>query len=81
MSENHGTAHPLTLAPALWAQSNDITYQGRLQQAGEPFSGTANLQFVLFDAPSGGGQVGPTETRSGWTRGTGRASGGVSVYR
>jgi len=56
----------LTLAPALWAQSSGITYHGRLQQAGDPFSGTANLQFVLFDAPTGGSQVGPTETRIGW---------------
>ena len=49
-----------------WAQATDLTYQGRLQQSGEPFSGTANLQFFLFDAASGGSQIGPVQTRTGW---------------
>jgi len=34
----------------LWAQSTNLTYQGRLQQFGEPFSGNANLKFFLFDS-------------------------------
>ncbi len=56
----------LTLAPALLAQSSEISYQGRLQQSGEPFSGNANLQFFLFNAESGGSQVGSTQTRTNW---------------
>lgn len=46
--------------------STTITYQGQLQQQGQPFDGTANLQFRLFNASSGGSQVGPTQTRNGW---------------
>jgi hypothetical protein len=37
-----------------------MTYQGQLRQAGEPFDGTADLRFSLFDASSGSGQIGPT---------------------
>jgi hypothetical protein len=45
------------------AQSTEITYQGRLQQSGEPFDGTANLRFRLFDSLNGGNQIGPNQTR------------------
>ena len=58
----------LLLPPLAWssapAQDNTITYQGKLQQTGTPFTGTADLEFRLFDQPSGGSQVGPTVTRS-----------------
>jgi hypothetical protein len=40
-----------------------FTYQGRLTDAGNPASGTYDLQFALFDAASGGAQVGTTLTR------------------
>lgn len=43
---------PLTLA----AQETAITYQGQLHENGEPFTGTANLQFQLYDALLGGNQ-------------------------
>ncbi len=48
------------------AQDTTITYQGQLQQAGEPFTGTANLEFRLFNELSGGSQVGTTQTRDDW---------------
>ncbi len=48
------------------AQDSTITYQGQLQEANQPFTGTANLQFQLFDQPTNGSQVGPTETRTNW---------------
>lgn len=48
------------------AQDTAITYQGQLQQSGEPFTGTANLEFRLYSQLSGGSQVGPTQTRSSW---------------
>jgi hypothetical protein len=51
--------------PAL-AQDSTITYQGQLQEGDQPFSGTANLQFLLFDQLTDGSQVGPTETRTNW---------------
>ena len=40
-----------------------FTYQGRLTDAGNPATGTYDLQLALFDAASAGGQVGPTLTR------------------
>ena len=40
-----------------------FTYQGRLSDAGNPGSGTYDLQLVLLDAAAGGSQVGPILTR------------------
>jgi hypothetical protein len=40
-----------------------FTYQGRLTDAGNPADGAYDLQLRLFDASSGGAQVGPTVTR------------------
>jgi hypothetical protein len=40
-----------------------FTYQGRLTDAGNPASGAYDLQLALFDAASGGAQVGPTLSR------------------
>lgn len=46
-------------APALAApQLPDFVYQGRLQQDGAPADGNFDLSFALFDAASGGNQVG-----------------------
>ena len=42
-----------------------FTYQGSLQSASMPLNATADLQFRLFDAGSGGGQVGSTLQVSG----------------
>ena len=48
------------------SQDTAITYQGQLRLDGQPFTGTANLQFQLFDALVDGGQVGPTILRTDW---------------
>jgi len=40
-----------------------FTYQGLLTDAGNPADGAYDLQLALFDAASGGAQVGPTLTR------------------
>ena len=47
-------------APAQTPQGTAFTYQGRLTQAGAPASGAYDLRFVLYDAPTGGTQAGPT---------------------
>ncbi len=39
---------------------NYITYQGDLQDGGNPANGLYDLQFALFDAEFGGNQIGPT---------------------
>ncbi|HEU4663828.1 MAG TPA: hypothetical protein VFS55_07345 [Dokdonella sp.] len=39
-------------------QLPDFVYQGRLQENGAPANGSFDLSFALFDAPSGGNQVG-----------------------
>ncbi|HET9315613.1 MAG TPA: hypothetical protein VFQ51_08485, partial [Vicinamibacteria bacterium] len=41
-----------------------FTYQGRLTDAGNPANGSYDLQLALFDAASGGAQVGATLSRN-----------------
>lgn len=54
-------------APAMSQTSpgTGFTYQGRLELAGVPVNSTADLQFRLFDAPSGGDQIGTTQSFTG----------------
>ncbi|HZW11420.1 MAG TPA: hypothetical protein VFF69_16065 [Phycisphaerales bacterium] len=49
----------LTALPA-FAQPTAFTYQGRLTSGGAPASGLHDFRFKLFDAATGGGQVGAT---------------------
>ena len=51
-----------------------FTYQAELRFNGAPINGTADLQFRLYDAASGGNQVGPTETMLGATLSNGRVT-------
>lgn len=53
-------ATPLLVMPALAQTPVDttFTYQGRLDQAGAPATGSHDLVFRLFDAPVGGAQAG-----------------------
>ncbi len=44
------------------AQSTAFTYQGRLQDGGNPATGLYDFEFRLFDASLGGAQQGPTVT-------------------
>lgn len=46
-------------APGINAQSNEITYQGSLKVGGVPANANHDFEFRLFDALSGGTQVGP----------------------
>lgn len=54
-------ATPMLVMPALAQTPVDttFTYQGRLDAAGAPATGSHDLQFRLFDAAVGGAQVGP----------------------
>ena len=52
-------ASPLLAQPI----GTTFTYQGRLTDGGNPASGAYDLQLALFDAATGGAQVGPTLSR------------------
>src|SRR5258705_1728058 len=45
------------------AQTTSFTYQGRLTDGGTAATGNYDLQFALFDALSGGAQVGTTQSK------------------
>src|SRR5574337_421274 len=54
--------------PGLAAQAalgTAFTYQGQLQRGGSPVTDTCNFQFSLWDAASGGAQIGSMQTKSG----------------
>lgn len=51
-----------TLCSLAVAQTG-FTYQGELRQSGQPANGGFDVEFRLFDAVSGGNQVGPTICR------------------
>src|SRR5262245_5512675 len=44
------------------AQTTSFTYQGRLDYGGVPITGTNDFQFSVWDALSGGNQVGLVNT-------------------
>lgn len=54
----------LTVAPATLSAQTPLgtafTYQGQLRESGVRFTGTADMDFALFDAASVGNQVGST---------------------
>lgn len=51
-----------------------FTYQGYLEDNGSPVDDTCDFRFTLFDAATGGTQVGTTETESNVTVSNGRFS-------
>ena len=55
----------IVFAAAISAQTTEITYQGQLQSSSAPANGIYDFEFLLFDALSGGTQIGSTLTRSG----------------
>lgn len=60
-----GLALALALtSPAI--EANPFTFQGFLEQSGSPLDGNANLAFKLFNASSGGTQIGSTITANAY---------------
>jgi hypothetical protein len=49
-----------------FGQASSFTYQGQLRQAGQPFTGMADLEFRLYDQLSGGNEIGSAQPRPGW---------------
>ena len=46
--------------PICHALTNAFTYQGQLSDGGNPADGLYDFRFGLYDAETGGKQVGPT---------------------
>lgn len=44
--------------------STNLTYQGRLDASGAPFTGSVAMEFQLYDSETGGNPVGPALKRS-----------------
>jgi hypothetical protein len=53
-----------TASMPAFAQSTEFAYQGSLQNSGVPANGNYDFEFWLFDALSGGSQLGPVVTRN-----------------
>ena len=54
----------LSLQPAIAQQTTAFTYQGQLRDGGTNANGSYGMTFKLYDAASGGGQIGSTVTNS-----------------
>ena len=57
----------LLLGSAVQAQTASFTYQGKLTDNTLAATGTYQIQFSLFDAASGGSQIGATQTNAAVT--------------
>ena len=64
MSGSAGLATSLTLEPQASPLGTGFTYQGQLKDGGTPVDGTCDFQFSLWDALSGGSQIGSTLDRT-----------------
>lgn len=54
-----------SFGPAVSGQTTEFSYQGSLVNSSTPANGNFDFEFRLFNALSGGGQVGATLTRNG----------------
>ena len=54
----------IVLSHGATAQTTEFTYQGSLQNSSAPANGNFDFEFLLYDAVSGGAQIGSTLTRS-----------------
>lgn len=52
--------------PFATAQAEPFTFQGHLAQSGTPIDGTADLAFKLYNAETGGAQLGSTISTTGY---------------
>src|SRR6266700_272153 len=49
------------------AQVTEFTYQGSLKDSGNPANATYDIEFLVFDAATGGSQIGATITKNAVT--------------
>src|SRR6188768_3472625 len=55
----------LMLGSVAGAQTTAFSYQGSLKTSGSPANGNFDFQFLLYDAVSGGNQIGATVSATG----------------
>ena len=53
---------PIIFCSAIFAQTTAFTYQGKLTNNGTPATGSYEMRFTLYDAPSGGFEIGTPKT-------------------
>src|SRR5438445_1313359 len=53
----------LVVAISISAQTTEFNYQGNLKDNGAPANANYDVEFALFDAPTGGSQIGATLTK------------------
>ena len=70
--DDQGPAPAEPAEPFEVSVSNDFTYQGQLKSGGNPYNGKCDFQFKLYDASSGGSQIGSTITKANQTVTDGR---------
>ena len=56
----------LLVTPAVAQPPTVFTFQGQLRDAGEMYDGTVDLAFRLYDAATGGNQIGPENLFGGY---------------
>jgi hypothetical protein len=59
-----GGPQPLRTTEAAVALGSSFTYQGKLTDGGSPANGNYDLRLILYDAESGGAQVGSIVTKT-----------------
>src|SRR4028119_747237 len=57
----------IAFSTTAFSQTTAFIYQGRMADLNTPANGTYDLQFALYDALTGGNQVGTTQTQTGVT--------------
>ncbi|MFC1464963.1 MAG: hypothetical protein ACFLMY_08955 [Candidatus Brachytrichaceae bacterium NZ_4S206] len=71
LSSTRAQMQPLGAEAALALMGTAFTYQGRLNSSGAPVNGACDFQFGLWDAASGGTQIGSTQTKTNVSVGAG----------
>lgn len=60
-----GVSAPANSSMATTAFTSEFSYQGRLENAGVPYAGTADFRFTLYTTPAGSTTVGSPVAKSG----------------
>jgi hypothetical protein len=70
--DDQGPAPAEPAEPFEVSVSDEFTYQGQLKSGGSPYDGKCDLRFKLYNASTGGSQIGSTQTKTNKTVTDGR---------